>query len=290
MKRLYFTGNAWLFVLRPILVLAAVCALVAWAFSGTDGSLWASMALSKGGQHATYCEQNQMNNVFRQPANAWSNMIYLLYGLFCMEFSWHDRKQLSSRNIITMFPLLSLVWGVSFAYLCFGSFFFHASLTLVGQRWDMAATYALMVVPLIILLWQTYNRLKAPNHLLNRAQLKKQLPAILVLIVALDVLFYIFKWDIDSHYMLPGMIIAVIILLIFYRSLSRSRFLYGFGALALISIIAAFTIWTMDRNKQWCYPESLFQGHAIWHVLTGLGSFSVYLLIRSEDSLSKETN
>jgi len=36
--------------------------------------------------------------------------------------------------------------------------------------------------------------------------------------------------------------------------------------------------WTANP---WCAPSG-FQGHAVWHVLSGLGAFFLYLYFRSE--------
>jgi hypothetical protein len=40
----------------------------------------------------------------------------------------------------------------------------------------------------------------------------------------------------------------------------------------------AFVIWALDRERLICYPDSLLQGHALWHTL---GAVAATCLFRS---------
>ena len=45
---------------------------------------------------------------------------------------------------------------------------------------------------------------------------------------------------------------------------------YLFGSLAVIAVAGAFS--ASDASRLWCDPSRhVFQGHAIWHVLNGIG-------------------
>ena len=51
---------------------------------------------------------------------------------------------------------------------------------------------------------------------------------------------------------------------------------------SIFSIISAFLIWILDIKKILCYPQSIFQGHALWHLLSMLSIYFLYLYYRSE--------
>jgi len=63
------------------------------------------------------------------------------------------------------------------------------------------------------------------------------------------------------------------------RGPSRADLRYGAAALA--SILVAFTIWNLSQHG-WCDPHSLFQGHAVWHLLGALAAYLLFRLYASE--------
>ena len=52
---------------------------------------------------------------------------------------------------------------------------------------------------------------------------------------------------------------------------------------AAASCAAAATIWILDRSDVLCMPTSIFQGHALWHLLCALAIFLLYFYYRSEE-------
>jgi hypothetical protein len=45
----------------------------------------------------------------------------------------------------------------------------------------------------------------------------------------------------------------------------------------------AFAIWNVSRTGgAWCSPESLLQGHALWHLLSAVSVGCFYLYFRAE--------
>ena len=46
---------------------------------------------------------------------------------------------------------------------------------------------------------------------------------------------------------------------------------------ALVAFLVAFAVWTVDLRHIVCFPDSVFQGHAVWHVLNGVATFNIYM-------------
>jgi hypothetical protein len=58
---------------------------------------------------------------------------------------------------------------------------------------------------------------------------------------------------------------------------------HRFGILALAAFLLAFSIWIPSRTGgPWCAPDSLVQGHAVWHLLCALATWLIYQQARSE--------
>ncbi len=254
----------------------AITALLALIFGLVwDVNMWEGWTLGSNGTNTIFCEQNHLTEFIRQRANTWSNLAYLFYGLLCVKLALHDAANKPQANYITRNPIISWVFGFTFLYLCFGSFFFHASITRIGQHFDMGGTYGLVAFPILINLVRIYKHYKPTN------EAKLTIATVAAAFVVFALLFA-FKWQMNSSIALPALILGIIITSLWYQLVSKTPYQMWFGVLAIVSMVAAFFIWWQDRYKYWCDPESLIQGHAFWHVLTGLGGFFVYLMLRSE--------
>lgn len=275
-----YHGTVWGFWWPPLVQLVIIIAASAGiATLLADAQWWEGWNLSRVAD-GEYCERLYFERLVRQPSNSWSNFFYLFYGLLCIRFAIHDKQHGPSASSISGMPLVSWVYGFAFAYLCFGSFLFHASLTRTGQHWDMAATYGLMAVPIAFMLWKLFL-----PHLQGRSA------AFFVtgLVVIMDILFYVFKWHLNGLFTLGSLILTLVLFMAIHKFMGKSKINYWYGAAGIFFTLLAYFIWMQDRDKIWCNPNSIVQGHAIWHALTGLGAFCAYLMFRSEQvRLDKE--
>jgi hypothetical protein len=275
-KNINYQGTLSSLLMGPTIVFVVITVILAIIFySVWDVNMWEGWTLGSNGTNTIFCEQNHLTEFIRQRANTWSNLAYLFYGLICAKLALHDKASKPQANFITRNPTISWVFAFTFVYLSFGSFFFHASITRIGQQFDMGGTYALVAFPVLVNLSRIYRHYKAISDT-RLAQI-----TIFAAIVVFGLLFGL-KWHINSSAALPALIAGVLVSTLWYHGTSKAPCQIWFGALAMLSMTTAFFIWWQDVTKNWCDPESLIQGHAFWHVLTGLGGFFVYLMLRSE--------
>jgi hypothetical protein len=52
--------------------------------------------------------------------------------------------------------------------------------------------------------------------------------------------------------------------------------------MGIIIKAVAFTIWNLDQHGLVCSPQSLIQGHAVWHLLGATSLWCTFLYYRSE--------
>ncbi|GAB4038918.1 hypothetical protein GCM10028809_58560 [Spirosoma gilvum] len=237
------------------------------------GTIWAGMQVSKSALTVEYCEFNHTDRFFHQPMNTYSNLAYFFLGVLVLQIAISDYKTQGERpkNRMQAFPLLSALLGICFIYLGFGSAFFHASLTYVGQRVDMNGTYGLTLTLVGIALY----------HVLYKIRFSESARRIWVIsLVVLIGLFFKLSLLIPSGILLPSLILISLLLTgINYFQCRKERF----GWVPIVSfllIVIAIKIRTLDVQKFGCNPHSLVQGHAVWHLLTGLSSFCSYAFFR----------
>ncbi len=245
--------------------------------STVSPEFWNGMELSKSALTAEYCEFNNSEALFHQRMNTYSNLIYFFLGMVIILFSKSNFGASNPRNRLRGFPGLSILLGVCFIYLSFGSAFFHASLTWMGQRVDMNGTYSLSIVTLAIGLYSVFHKVE-----LSEKTKKITVAGLIVIILA----FYEIHLRVSSSILLPAFILSVwLVTIINYFQLRRKRSIL-LAVASFVLIISALKIRQLDVDKIGCDPNSIFQGHSLWHVMTGISTFCGYAFFRFEKSIA----
>lgn len=208
-----------------------------------------------------FCEAPRVGSLIVQPANSWSAYGYVLAG-FLMIFLARgpDWNSAFPRTAAIMFGVTAIVVGI-------GSVLLHATLTLWGQFLDVLGMYLVGSFMLVraVARWRSI-----PDGIAIALYVGLCAALTTVLIVEPEVRRWLFAVVLIS---------AILVELIFARPLregAKVRF-YLFGILAKA---VAFAIWIADQRGTLCVPESVLQGHAIWHLLGALSiwlNFSYYL-------------
>lgn len=246
-----------------------------------DSSVWTGMKVSQSAITVEYCEFNYPERLFHQPINTYSNLIYFFYGLLVFQLALKDLKLFGGKgdNSIRNSPYLSILLAANFIYLSFGSAFFHSSLTWIGQRIDMNATYGLTLSLICIGLVQV----------LVKNKLSKQMQVGLVVGMLLLIAGFLpLALQISSSILLPSLFLILLVLGIinfFQYPSQRSPML---GLLSFVLLVVAIQIRSMDVAKINCDPMSIWQGHALWHFLTASSSLCMYLYFRRVKNHAKK--
>jgi hypothetical protein len=259
-----------------IALLTTIAMLLLFVFLNLhfDGSIWQTMQQSKSALTAEYCELDHYAHFFRQSINTYSNLAYFFLGMIAVLISFYDKTdKIENKNLVQQFPFISCFFGVCLIYLSIGSAFFHASLTWIGQRIDMNATYSICIV----LIGISYYRLLIKENASN--QFKRIFVGCLFLIILLFIQIHLL---ISSLYLLPFLILLIICGTVLNYLQNKPNFNISFAILSLLLMIGAFILRTMDVQKIACDPTSVYQGHALWHFFTGMSAFLLYWFYRSE--------
>jgi hypothetical protein len=240
--------------------------------------IWSKMP-EAGGNAFHFCEANRMDEAIRQPSNTWSNLGYLLVGLFALTLAVHDYKKKdrrASENFLVMYPFFSVLYGLSCLYLFFGSFMYHASLTLLFQKFDQTGLYS--VIGMILIL----NVYKINPYLYHRGEWKNTHVLAKLFVIILNIAFFKWLWKFNINVLVPAMLLITCITSIYYiRRVSMTDYFVNYMYAGFFILFGAGSIWMLDREGVACNPQSPLQGHALWHVLTAASMFFIYLYYRS---------
>jgi hypothetical protein len=262
------------------LACTAILVLVFFILDNTlSGSVWEGMVVSQSAVVGEYCEYDHAEQFFRQKVNTYSNLIYFFFGMWICLIAREDVKSKNTQNKLASFPALSLLLGICFIYLSFGSAFFHASLTWVGQRIDMNGVYGLSLTLMGIGFYHVFGQKN-----LSESQKKGFISILVVLILA----FYQVHLMIPSRILLPIMILLIWVLTVVHYFQFRKQRSIWLALASILLIVIALKIRQDDVDKINCDPHSLWQGHSVWHLLAGLSSFCGYAFFRfSKEEVSK---
>ena len=86
------------------------------------------------------------------------------------------------------------------------------------------------------------------------------------------------------HYLVAFMIVVGISSEVIYIKSKHPTIDKKWIKYSIITILSAFAIWVVDISKLLCNPESIFQGHALWHILSTLSIYVLYRYYVSERS------
>ena len=188
-----------------------------------------------------FCEIRQCSWI-REPANTVSNLGFLFVGIYLLA-KYYKTPQLRVIGLAAI--LVSLFSG-----------FFHASATYVGEVLDFGSMYMLMGG-------------LAMFNIQRMALISVKTSEILALVMSvLGMITLAFDVRLGSYIFASLILVALILEGILYRKMSP-RANYKFFGLAILCNTTAYVIWFLDIKKIICVPDSLFQGHAVWHLMGG---------------------
>jgi hypothetical protein len=217
-----------------------------------------------------FCETMHLG-LIKQPANTWSNLGFVFAGL---AMAWHLTSEQHHYNE-NMFRQESSFCGTFFSCLTVllgpGSMALHASGTSLGAFLDMCSMY------LIASFMASYAtvRLFALRSMYFLLIFSFSFGIFMWVDRQSDIhfIFYHFGDTVFAFYILIIIIFEIINIKV--RKLRHTN-IWGFASFAALAL--AFFIWNRSlTGGPWCDPESIIQGHAIWHLLD---AFALYCLFR----------
>ena len=210
-----------------------------------------------------------------QPANAWSNLGFVLIGLLVLA----DARSRLGGGRIAREPRVAWLYGAVAVFLGLGSFAFHGTMRAWGGYADVLSMHAFLAFVL------AYD--------LDRIQ-RWTWTRFISWFGALLAVFALLIGLIPPEHgktLFAGVVAATLLVeaAVSYPALRPwspvglvpRRMPWFWTGLGLFVI--AYAIWNISRTGGvWCDPESLLQGHAVWHLLTAASVGSFYLYFRGE--------
>ncbi len=252
------------------IALFAVITLVGAAFGIFGNYSWANWLRATCYPNC-FCEAARGGPI-EQLSNTYSNLAYVLIGLLIV---WGNKGKEGNggKNLMMSSSAYPITYGVTVFAIGAGSFFYHGSLTEIGRWFDWFGMY--LYASFIVL----YNASRLRR--LSGAQFVIAYTIFNIILAAI-----IFNTAPSVRQQIFGLLIALTLILEYLvrrrdKPQVESKFLY----VALGCLVAAYTIWILDRDRILCAPTSWMQGHAAWHILTAAATGLMFVYYRSERTI-----
>ena len=248
-------------------------------------------------RHGKFCEDFEKNSRIGQPINTWTNLSFIAAGLTVVLIAgkWAVPVPYTMTDIKSYIPL---VYGIVVVFLGPGSMLFHAS----GKKWagwfDMISMVA----------WVGFSFSYTASHLLLYWF---QIPLTSIWVMAGGIILIVGVYTavrgfvrtksgketkgsgLDVMYIVAGAwIISEVITMgmIWFGHPPGYRRSTSWFVAAILAYVAAFICWIPSNGeisiagikKQWCKPDSWYQGHGFWHIFSAVGALFIYLHFASE--------
>jgi hypothetical protein len=215
--------------------------------------------------------------MFAQPVNTWSNIGFMLLGLTMLWWIGWERatgRSPAHRNLLTTTTWVMAFYGFMTVFLGPGSMMFHASM----RQW--AGWFDPLSMNLFLGFVPAYN-------LVRRFQWPVWVG--IVIYLGLNVVEGILNAAAPDQSLIWFICMGVIALasqvLVGFSSLRTATsgvvfFWVGWGVFA-----TAMLVWWLSwTGNPLCNPNTFFQGHGLWHILSAAAVGCLYMYFRAEDA------
>ncbi len=229
----------------------------------TYGPDWAVYAPATCTATRCFCELPRVGSLIVQPTNSWSSYGYAFAGFLMIILS-------QGREWASRFHRHAAAWfGVTAIFVGLGSVLLHATLTLWGQFADVMGMYLVSGFMLVSAIAR-WRKMSARSAVILYLGVVAGLLAVLYLVPEV-------RRSLFSVILLAAIAVEMIFTRPRRRGVRVSYYLLGIFTKAV-----AFGTWNLDQHGIVCAPESVFQGHAVWHLLGATSLWFTFLYYRSE--------
>lgn len=240
----------------PTLIAAAAtgaAGLVVALLVNHVGASWASWRRATClGTHC-FCELPR-SGFPRQPVDAWTSFAYAASGCWIY---MRGRTDVRARGLLGNFIMPAL--AIIAVFIGLSSFFFHATLTFIGQYLDVTSMYVFGAFLASVALWR-------------RGAINSRTAIATFVVVVLSLGYAQYEEPDLRRYLFALLLLPGLIFELDPRLAQRTdvRALI-FVRVGFVALVVAYVFWVLDQTGNLCDPSSIFQGHGLWHILTAAG-------------------
>ena len=229
-----------------------------------------------------FCEVARSETIFVEPINTISNVGFIIVGL---TISWQMMYRTFQKNIniLTKSDVMSIIFSSLIVCIGPGSMAMHAFYTSWAVKLDITSMYFICA----FLVAYSAQRL---FHLSAKYFICIYLLVTFTCEWISRCQFIIPIFEYTTNLIIFCFIMLFIVLEAMVVTIQRPVIEIKWAIRSSITAASAFLIWNLSKTGGlWCYPTSVIQGHALWHLLIALALYFLFRYYVSEDNKNYES-
>ena len=202
-----------------------------------------------------FCEKER--DIFpKQPINTISSFSYNILSYYCYKYA--IKNKIYNKDDVKLYILATFLLG-------FGSTLRHGNYTKITDLFDLIPIFILCKTTSLILL--------------------KKNKDIFLKISILTIIYTYILWNNYKYKRILTIIPIIAVVLIGYyttKKLNKEKYDINLFYKSVKILVLSVIIWYYSRTGEiLCNPNSIIQGHAIWHILTSVSIWYMYFYLFS---------
>jgi hypothetical protein len=223
-----------------------------------------------------FCERVRPGFV-KQPANTWSNFGFIIAGVYIGWLSYRNR--FTAENLMTATFFFPVLFACIVVFLGPGSIAMHGSNGPWGGFLDLLSMF---MISSFVFCYALNRLFRLPDTVFV---------ALFLVSVVASSWINLQPFNGASPYLtISEYIFALQLVLsfpaeLYIRFAGRTGSAVVRGMASVLTMCTAFLIWNLSRTTEswFCDPDSLIQGHAIWHILNALAAYFLFMYYVTEE-------
>jgi hypothetical protein len=226
-----------------------------------------------------FCERVRPGFV-KQPANTWSNFGFIISGVYIGWLSYKNR--FTAHNLMTASVFYPIFMACIVVFLGPGSIAMHGSNGPWGGFLDLLSMFMLSS---FVFTYGLRRLLRFSDPVFVVLYIGQVLFSIWVLFHPMNSAAPYISW---SEWLFAGQLVFSFPVELYIRFVYQTQSVILRGMASVITMITAFIIWNLSRTTEswFCNPDSIIQGHAIWHILNAIAAYFLFMYYVTEEDRS----
>ena len=267
-KKYFFTA---LFFVITVLLIAIIV--------GQEG--WGERSEKRIGITKNFCEMNH-EGLIRQPMNTLSSFALCIPGFYIL-WKWEDQEPTQTvhyeqgQSPLKYQSIESALFAITCILVGLGAAAAHGTQSKEGSTLDVLAMVLWILFPIIF----NISRMRKYDSI-SFFTIWSIVSLLGILILKTDI--FLSKIGVANFYMFAIPLWIIIEIVAVKSKLRESNKWLMFGTL---SFTTGYLTWLYDQTEAGCNAYSLFQWHAVWHILCAVSMYSFWLHLRMENADQK---
>ena len=222
-----------------------------------------------------FCERVR-DGFVKQPANTWSNFGFIITGIYIGWLSYRNR--FSANNLMTTSSFYPILFACIMVFLGPGSMAMHGSNGPWGGFLDLLSMF---LISSFVFTFGLRRLFRLSDYITAGLFVSMVVASCWIFLSPIN---SITPYITFAEWIFASQLVLSFPIELYIRFGYHTNSVIHRGLASALTMCLAFFIWNLSRTTEswFCNPDSLIQGHAIWHILNATAGYFLFMYYVTE--------